>query len=40
MSGFKFVRGTPVTVIVLLLLGGCVPEQKYDVLQTRYNQLQ
>ena len=32
--------GTALTIIPLLLLAGCVSEQKYDALQTRYDQLQ
>jgi chemotaxis protein MotB len=38
MSGLKLASRTPIALA--LLLAACVSEQKYDALQTRYNQLQ
>jgi hypothetical protein len=34
MYGLKFVK-----YVVLVLLGACVSQQKYDALEARYNQL-
>ena len=39
MSALKFSHGVAMTVIVMLLLAGCVSQQKYDALQSRYDQL-
>ena len=39
MSALKFSHGVAMTVIVMLLLSGCVSQQKYDALQSRYDQL-
>jgi chemotaxis protein MotB len=39
VSALKFSRGVTLTVIVMLLLAGCVSQQKYDALQSRYDQL-
>jgi chemotaxis protein MotB len=38
MLGQKFGRGA-MTFIMMLVLGGCVTQQKYDALQSRYDQL-
>jgi chemotaxis protein MotB len=39
VSALKFSHGVAMTVIVMLLLAGCVSQQKYDALQSRYDQL-
>jgi chemotaxis protein MotB len=39
MSAFKFVQRATMTFIALLLLAGCVSQQKYDALEGRYQQL-
>ena len=39
MSGLKFAQLGMTTFSIMLLLAGCVSEQKYDALQQRYNQL-
>ena len=39
MSGLKFAQLGMTTFTIMLLLAGCVSEQKYDALQQRYNQL-
>ena len=39
MSGLKFVQRAMMTVAAVLLLAGCVSQQKYDALQSRYDQL-
>ena len=39
MSRLKFAQRAPMTFIVVLLLAGCVSQQKYDALQSRYDQL-
>jgi len=39
VSGLKFVQRTTMTFTAMLLLGGCVSQQKYDALQSRYDQL-
>jgi chemotaxis protein MotB len=39
VSALKFSHGAAMTVIVMLLLAGCVSQQKYDALQSRYDQL-
>ena len=39
MSGLKFAQLGMTTISIMLLLAGCVSEQKYDALQQRYNQL-
>jgi len=39
MSGLKFAQLGMTTFAIMLLLAGCVSEQKYDALQQRYNQL-
>ena len=39
MSGLKFAQLGMMTFTIMLLLAGCVSEQKYDALQQRYNQL-
>ena len=39
MSGLKFVRCATMTFAAMLLLAGCVSQQKYDALQSRYDQL-
>jgi chemotaxis protein MotB len=39
MSRLKFVQRVTMTFTALLLLGGCVSQQKYDALQSRYDQL-
>ena len=36
----KFAPQISITLTTMLLVTGCVSEQKYDALQTRYNQLQ
>ena len=39
MHGLKFPQRARLASIVLLLLAGCVTQQKYDALQSRYDQL-
>jgi chemotaxis protein MotB len=39
MSGLKFARGATMTFTALLVLAGCVSQNKYDALQSRYDQL-
>jgi chemotaxis protein MotB len=39
MSGLKFARHASIAFTVMLLLAGCVSQQKYDALQSRYDQL-
>ena len=39
VSALNFSHGVAMTVIVMLLLSGCVSQQKYDALQSRYDQL-
>jgi len=39
MFGLKLSYGVAMTFIVMLLLPGCVSQQKYDALQSRYDQL-
>ena len=39
MSGLKFAQRATMAVTVMLLLAGCVSQQKYDALQSRYDQL-
>ncbi len=39
MSGLRIAQCTTITFAALLLLAGCVSEQKYDSLQARYDQL-
>jgi chemotaxis protein MotB len=39
VSALKFSHGVAMTVIVMLSLTGCVSQQKYDALQSRYDQL-
>ena len=39
MSALNFSHGAAMTFIVMLLLSGCVSQQKYDALQSRYDQL-
>ena len=39
MSGLKFVQRATMTFAAILLLAGCVSQQKYDALQSRYDQL-
>jgi len=39
MSGWKFPRGATMTFTALLVLAGCVSQQKYDTLDTEYQQL-
>jgi chemotaxis protein MotB len=39
VSALKFSQGVTLIVIVMLLLAGCVSQQKYDALQSRYDQL-
>ena len=39
MSALNFSHGAAMTFIVMLLLAGCVSQQKYDALQSRYDQL-
>jgi chemotaxis protein MotB len=39
VSALKFSHGVAMTVIGMLLLAGCVSQQKYDALQSRYDQL-
>ena len=35
MSGWKFAQGATLTVTALLVLAGCVSQQKYDTLDAR-----
>jgi chemotaxis protein MotB len=39
MSGLKFAQRATMAFTVMLLLAGCVSQQKYDALQSRYDQL-
>jgi chemotaxis protein MotB len=39
MSGLKLIQSLTMTFTAMLLLAGCVSEQKYDALQSRYDQL-
>lgn len=39
MSEWRFGRRTTLTFTMMLSLGGCVSQQKYDALQSRYDQL-
>jgi chemotaxis protein MotB len=39
MSGWKFSQCATMTFTAMLLLAGCVTQQKYDALETRYQQL-
>jgi chemotaxis protein MotB len=39
MSELKFAHRATMTFTVMLLLAGCVSQQKYDALQSRYDQL-
>ena len=39
MSGLRFARHATMTLSALLVLAGCVSQQKYDALQARYDQL-
>jgi chemotaxis protein MotB len=39
MSGWKFPNCATMTFTAMLLLAGCVTQQKYDALETRYQQL-
>ena len=39
MSRLKFAQRATMTFTVMLLLAGCVSQQKYDALQSRYDQL-
>jgi chemotaxis protein MotB len=39
MSGWKFPQCATMTVTAMLLLAGCVTQQKYDALEARYQQL-
>jgi chemotaxis protein MotB len=39
MSGWKFPQCATMTFTVILLLAGCVSQQKYDTLDTQYQQL-
>jgi chemotaxis protein MotB len=39
MSGLRFAYRPTITFAALLLLAGCVSQQKYDALQARYDQL-
>jgi chemotaxis protein MotB len=39
MSRWKFSQGATVTFTVMLLLAGCVSQQKYDTLDAQYQQL-
>ena len=39
MSGWKFPQYATMTFIAMLLLAGCVSQQKYDALDTEYQQL-
>jgi chemotaxis protein MotB len=39
MFGLKFAQRATITFAALLLLTGCISQQKYDALQSRYDQL-
>jgi chemotaxis protein MotB len=39
MSGWKFLQYATITFAAMLLLAGCVSQQKYDALDTQYQQL-
>jgi chemotaxis protein MotB len=39
MSGLKLIQRLALTFTAMMLLAGCVSEQKYDALQSRYDQL-
>lgn len=39
MSRWKFPQGATMTVTAMLVLAGCVTQQKYDALEARYQQL-
>jgi len=39
MSGWKFPQGAMMTCTAILLLAGCVSQQKYDALDAQYQQL-
>jgi chemotaxis protein MotB len=39
MSGWKFPQGATLTFTAMLLLAGCVSQQKYDTLDAQYQQL-
>ena len=39
MSGWKFLQCATMTFTALLVLAGCVSQQKYDTLESRYQQL-
>ena len=39
MSGLKFPQCATMTFIAMLVLAGCVTQQKYDALEARYRQL-
>src|SRR4030095_2713190 len=39
MSRWKYPQGATVTCVALLVLAGCVPQQKYDTLDAQYQQL-
>jgi chemotaxis protein MotB len=39
MSGLKFTPSVTMTLSALLVLAGCVSQNKYDALQSRYDQL-
>jgi chemotaxis protein MotB len=39
MSGWKFPQGAMMTCTAILLLAGCVSQQKYDTLDAQYQQL-
>src|SRR5262245_7189987 len=39
MSGWKFLQCATMTFTAMLVLAGCVTQQKYDALEARYQQL-
>jgi chemotaxis protein MotB len=39
MSGLKFAQRVTMTIVAVLLLAGCVSQNKYDALEARYQQL-
>src|SRR5215510_10871159 len=39
MTGWKFPQGATITFTALLVLAGCVSQQKYDALEAEYQQL-
>src|SRR5215510_6943962 len=39
MTGWKFPQGAALTFTALLVLAGCVSQQKYDALEAEYQQL-